>query len=44
MQTDEQLRLPARERAHRMCVPDLLKKCGSHVTVCLWPAQPSGTS
>jgi hypothetical protein len=32
VEADEQLRLPARQRAHRVRVPDLLKKCGSHVT------------
>ena len=32
VQTDEQLRLSARQRAHLMCVPHLVKKRVSHVT------------
>ena len=32
VEPDEQLRLPARQHADRVCVPDLLKECGSHVT------------
>ena len=32
VQSDEQLRLSARQRAHFMCVPHLVKKRVSHVT------------